>query len=108
MVIILGWFMPLDSKFANWMEILNEMTTMYILYMVLCFSDFVIDPATRHMCGYMFIGVLATFVLIHLSFLVVSTYKAIRHSIRSYYYEGKRKTANEAIEARITAFKLAR
>ena len=41
LVIILGWFRPLDSSFTNNMEILNEMTTLCILYMIMCFSDFV-------------------------------------------------------------------
>lgn len=72
------------------MEILNEMTTLCILYMVMCFSDFVGEPATRHKCGYMFIGVLATFVVIHLLFLGASIYKALRHYVLHRYYEGKR------------------
>ena len=100
LVILLGWFQPLDSTFANRMELLNELTTMCILYMVMCFSDFVGDPATRHMCGFIFIGVLGTFLAIHVYFIAVSIYKALRHLIRDRYYKKKRQAAYRAIMMR--------
>ena len=96
LVILLGWFRPLDSAYANNMEILTEMATLCILYMVCCFSNYVPEPETRHLCGFAFIGILATFVAIHLVMLLYGAYMALRYCIRHRYYEGKRRKVNKA------------
>ena len=44
LLILIGWHRPLESNFANNMELLNEMTNVWILYAMMCFSDFVGEP----------------------------------------------------------------
>ena len=51
LIIFIGWHRPLDSRFANNMELFNEVTTLGSLYLVMCFTNFVWDPVTRSICG---------------------------------------------------------
>lgn len=100
LVILIGWYRPLDSAYANNMELLTEVATLWILYTVICFSNFILEPATRHLCGYGFIGVLALFVAIHLLVLVYSICKALKFYIRKRYYDRKKKQAMKVIRAK--------
>lgn len=108
MIIFIGWHRPLDSNFANNMELLNEGTTMFSLYLVMTFSDFVGDPLTRNMCGWAFIGVVSFLVMVHLLFLVGSVCGKIYQSMRRCYYKEKRFEAMEAIRAKKEALDLAK
>ena len=97
LVILIGWHRPLDSSFANNMELFNEAITVCVLYMVMCFSDFVGDPVTRSLCGRAFIGIMAFFLATHLLFLFGNMCKAIYKSLHSCY---KKKRRQEAIQAK--------
>ena len=55
MMIFLQWARPLDSAFANNIETFNEVVTLLVIYLLMCFSDFVISPETRNDCGKVFI-----------------------------------------------------
>ena len=98
MIILIGWHRPLDSNFANNMELLNELTTLWILYTVMCFSDFVGDPVMRNLVGWAFISILGVFLSIHLMFLFGNTCKSLYRSLRRCYYKHKRLEAMEAIK----------
>ena len=100
LVILIGWHRPLESSFANNMELFSEVTTVCVLYMVMCFSDFVGEPATRNTCGVAFIGIVAFFLAIHLMFLIGSMCKSIYLSMHRCYLKEKREEAMQAIEAR--------
>ena len=75
LIIFIGWHRPLDSHFANNMELFNEMTTLGSFYLVMCFTDFVGEPATRNICGWAFVGLLSFFLTVHLLFLFGSVCK---------------------------------
>ena len=77
LIILIGWHMPLESKFANAMELFNEVTTLCTLYMVMGFSDYVGDPNTRSLCGRAFIGIVVFFMATHLLVLVGSMCKLV-------------------------------
>lgn len=44
--------LPFKSVFANFKSIITEIIHMIIVYHVLLFTDFVIDPATKFSIGY--------------------------------------------------------
>ena len=87
----------MESKFTNKMVLLNEVTTVWILYTVMCFTDYVTDPATRNIIGWAFIGVLGVFLAIHLMFLFGSTCKSLYRSLHRCYYTKQRENAMERI-----------
>ena len=89
----------MESKFDNNMELLNELATMAALYMVMMFTDFVGDPATRNTCGWAFIGVMALFLAIHLLFILGSTCKALCKAIRLCYTKLKKEEPKSPSQA---------
>lgn len=70
MLIIIQWYQPLDSKQANNLESLNEVTTWAILYTLMLFTDFMSDLDLRNTVGYAAIGLIVTHSLIHLFFIM--------------------------------------
>lgn len=73
------------------MEIFNEMITMQVLYLMMCFSDFVLDPEIRSFCGLAFIAVVCLYASVHIFFLLSNVYAQIRHLIRKKYYARRNK-----------------
>ena len=73
MIIYLLEFRPLETPFANRMEIMNEVTTLLLTYGLMCFTKFLPDPEMRNNGGFLYIGVLAGNILVHLTFMVGST-----------------------------------
>lgn len=69
LLIFLGWSRPLDSNFANNMEIFNEVISILTLYCLMLFSDFISDPAARAVCGYGFIAIVCLYAAVHIFFL---------------------------------------
>ena len=91
LIILVGWYRPLESNFANNMEMFNEVITLFILYLMMCFSDFVLDPETRSFCGFGFIAVICLYAFTHILFLIINVCLQIRHTIRSKYYARRNK-----------------
>ena len=105
MLVFIGWHRPLQSNFANNMEILNEMTILFALYLVMCYTDFVGEPETRNICGWAFIGVISIFLSIHIIFLFGGACKSVYQGLRSCYYKKRRSEALKAIQTRLEASK---
>ena len=99
LLIFIGWHRPMESNFDNNMELLNELATLAALYMMMMFTDFVGDPATRNTCGWAFIGVIILFLAIHLLFLLGSTCKAIYQGIRLCYNKLKKEEPKASSQA---------
>ena len=51
------------------METFNEVITLLVLYLLMCFSDFVYDPTMRNECGKAFIAIVILYALVHLTLL---------------------------------------
>ena len=81
----------MESNFANNMELFNEVITLFVLYLLMCFSDFVADPETRNECGKALIALCCCYALVHILFLIINTVLQIRHLIRSKYYARRNK-----------------
>ena len=73
MVIYLRWYKPMESPLANRMETFNECTTIFLIYCLMCFTDFVPDEETRSKIGLFYIGVNLFHILVHLVFLALAT-----------------------------------
>ncbi len=78
MVIILKWFEPLESKFANNIETFNEVISTFILYLLMCFSDFVNDPVMRNQLGKVFIAIACLYAAVHFFFLFIDLFYKIK------------------------------
>ena len=87
MLILIGWVRPLDSNFANNMELFNECISMVTLYMLMCFSDFVKEPEARSTCGYWFIGTLCLYAAVHFYFLFKDVFVKLWTRLRKWYYK---------------------
>ena len=68
-------FKPLDSPFANRIEIMNECTILVLTYGQMHFTDYIPEPETRETIGYVYIIVVATNTALHLSILIRDTCK---------------------------------
>ena len=88
-LIFLGWSRPLDSNFANNMEIFNEVIGILTLYCLMLFSDYINDPAARAVCGYAFIAIVCVYAAVHIFFLFQDTCCNIYQAIRRKYYRGR-------------------
>ena len=77
-VIFTMWYMPLEPKRANHMEVMNDCTIMLLTYHLWCFTDIVGEPKTRHNLGYAFIGVSLSNIIVHMSFMVGETVHNIK------------------------------
>lgn len=75
------------GKFALGMEMFHEVTTMLILYTVICFSQFVPDPFTRSVMGYVSISLVSGHLLVCLGFMVTSTLLDMIEQIKNKFYQ---------------------
>ena len=86
LIILVGWYRPFESAFANNMEIFSEVISLWVLYLMMCFSDFVADPETRSSCGVAFMAIVGLYAGVHIFFLLANVYAKIRHLVRKKYY----------------------
>ena len=68
-IILIMWYRPLDSKFANNIETFNEVVTCWTLYLMMLFSDYVPKAEDRNTFGIAFIVVLCGYAGVHFTFL---------------------------------------
>lgn len=61
----LGAYKPLDSPFANRIEIMNECTILVLTYGQMHFTDYVPEPETREIFGYIYIVVVLANTTVH-------------------------------------------
>ena len=71
-IIYLIWYWPFQSNFFTLIEVMNEVTALFMLYFMLSFSDWNPSPENRYTYGWFFIAICATNLIVHLFFLVRS------------------------------------
>lgn len=74
-VIYLLWCWPFADNFFTRIEVMNEVTSMLMLYVMLVFSDWVPEPLVRYDFGWIFIGLFCTNVCVHVFFLLRDMFK---------------------------------
>jgi len=65
----------METRFANWMETISELTTLLVLYMLMLFTDFVGEPENRSELGIAYICIIIAFASVHVVILLVDTIK---------------------------------
>ena len=85
LIILIQWARPLDSKWANNFETFNEVMTLFVLYILMCFSDYVPDPQTRNLVGFSFIALLGVFVGVHLVPIFGDTFSKLHRRCKRCY-----------------------
>ena len=69
MIIYLFHYWPFENRIFTILEVVNEVTTVLLLYHMLCYTDFVPDPWTRYIMGWSFILVTCGNLIIHVTLL---------------------------------------
>ena len=91
-------FSQLHSKESVRTEAFNEITTLFLIYLLMCFSDFISDPELRNKLGYVYIGVIFTNISAHLLVLIYTNIKAVKLSIRKRIHKFRsRKAPNPTV-----------
>ena len=70
MLMYLLWVWPFESNFYTYIEVMNEVTALVMLYVMLTFSAWVPSATFRYTLGWLFIGVCSLNIAIHLLFLI--------------------------------------
>ena len=86
MLIYFGHVWPFETHVITKLEMFNEVTTICLGYMMLCFTDWVGRAATRYMVGWVFIAVVCLHLLAHLIMLVRNTFMEFKSKRRSKAY----------------------
>ena len=87
MIIYLPWHRPLESKFATFMEVMNEETILILTYLLMCFTDFVPDVTTRGYIGYYSMAMVCLHLGVCFFFMLKSSYKGVVKRIKVYFFE---------------------
>ena len=90
-------FSQLHSRDSIRTETFNELTTLLLIYLLMCFSDFVSDPELRNKLGYIYIGVIFTNIATHLLILIYTNLIAAKLSIRKKLHKYRSRRAKEAL-----------
>ena len=61
---------PFANNFLNSLETFNEITTMLLLYTIVCFTDNVQDAEIKYMIGWVYIGITGFNVVVHILLLL--------------------------------------
>ena len=82
--------MPLEEDRDSKLEVFNEMTSLILLYHLVCFSDIVPQHHIRYNLGYPYISVAFINIAVHLVLIVRENVKVITIKIKRKYSEKKR------------------
>jgi len=65
---------PYKSNLENKMAMINKAFTMVWIYLLMCLTDFVIDPLTRYKIGYISIALFGLALMTNIGTLVISSF----------------------------------
>ena len=51
-LIYIGYMRPFETEYENKVEMFNELMNLMVLYLLICFTDFVPDLSMRFLIGY--------------------------------------------------------
>ena len=88
----------METSFANNIEIFNEITVLVLSYLIMGFTDSVVDPVTRSYYGLMFIFVCMLNVLVHITFLLMDTISNLVGYMRKMKKKCQKKKKNNALK----------
>ena len=76
------WYMPLESTRANLFEVFNDVTLLLLTYLLWCFTDWIVEPETRHELGFIFIAISLGNVALHLFTMVLESLRGIKEKCK--------------------------
>ncbi len=92
MFVYTNW--PFKNDTQNRLEIMNEGSTVVLLYIVYMFSDLIPDPETHYVAGYVHIVILISNLLVHLVLIGVTIFVELVKKIKSWVWASKNKKNN--------------
>ena len=84
-MIFTQWYLPLESRYTNWIETINEVFILGLSYMAICFTDFVLDPEVRSDIGPYYIGTICVMILVHMIVISISTRNDLRLAFKKFW-----------------------
>ena len=82
---------PLDSLKANLLEIFNDATLLFLVYLLWSFTDMVGEPESRHELGFFFIGVIVFNISVQLALMLIQSIVDIRLKCKRYIFKKNEK-----------------
>ena len=73
-LIIVGQTWPLETKTGNKMEFFNETMIMFVMYIMICFTDFMPDREVRNILGYLCMVVVGSHIGVNIVFMARNTF----------------------------------
>ena len=87
--VYLQW--PFEDDRQNKLEIMNEVSTVLLLYIVYMFSDLIPDPEKTYMAGYFYIVILVANLSVHLTLIGKGIYADLVEKIKGWHQACKEK-----------------
>ena len=75
---------PLDSLKANLLEIFNDATLLFLIYLLWSFTDMIKEPESRHELGFFFIGVSLGNIGVQLVLMLIQSIVDVRLKCKNY------------------------
>ena len=91
MMIYLMWYKPFEDNFFNYIEVMNEITAILLLYVMFSFTDWIPDAGNRYDYAWFFIGITSLNLLVHIFFLMKENIKLVQLKYRKWMNKRKSK-----------------
>ena len=85
LVIYFGYVWPFESHSLTKIEIFNELASILLCYMMLCFTDWIPTAQMRYTLGWVFIMIIALHLGTHLALMIKNTYLTAKEKARERY-----------------------
>jgi len=82
-VIIYGNVEPLKERRANQLELFNEVSIMFVIYNMMCFTPFVPDIEVRHNLGFFVCAIVAINILVNFSVIGIVPFRSLKFKCKS-------------------------
>ena len=79
MLIFLQYYWPFDEPIFTYLETINEITTLFFLYHMFTFTDWVPKAEVRYLLGWSFIAFTVTNLTLHIVLVIKETIKNTSH-----------------------------
>ena len=84
-LVILHMLRTFESRAALWKQTLDEVTYLLLIYIIMCFTDFVPDPEQRRLLGIVYLSIMFINIGLHLITLIRSTISSIVLSFKRWF-----------------------
>ena len=82
-VIIYGNVEPLKERRANQLELFNEVSIMFVIYNMMCFTPFVPDIEVRHNLGFFVCAIVAINILVNFCAIGIVPFRSLKFKCKS-------------------------